>query len=124
MAWDYDRQMILVIRHTDSARGVGFAKIPGDVAIAARFAIWDFQQLMPDADLKWSSGQIERKVEVSSGAVKILIDLFAKDPVRFVVNDSIEWYVISKLHLGQALCRGGEGYSPEWCLDDGISHAD
>ena len=97
MAWDYDCQMILVIRHTDSARGVWLAEIPGDVAVTARFAIWNFQQFTPDRDLKWSSGKIERKVEVSSLASEVLVELFDKNPVRFVVYDSVEGYVFSKL---------------------------
>jgi hypothetical protein len=32
--------------------------------------------------------------------------------------------VFSKLQCGKTLCRGGQGYRAERCLDDGVSHAD
>src|SRR5439155_23344478 len=103
MARDYDCKMILMIRHTNGAGGAGFAEFPRDVAITPRFAIWNFQQLMPDSDLKWTSGKIERKLEVPSLAVEVFIDLLDKNPVRFVVDDAVGWYVVSKVHRSQSL---------------------
>jgi hypothetical protein len=108
MARDYDRKVILVVRHTDRARCTSFAEVAGNFSVAPRFPVWNFQQLKPDSDLKRSPGEIERKVELSSPAVEVFIDLPDKNPIRFIIHNAIWWYVVSEMHRGKALFRGSQ----------------
>jgi hypothetical protein len=108
MARDYDRKVILVVRHTDRARCSRLAEVAGNFSVASRFSVWNFQQFMPDSDLKWSSGEIKRKVELSSLAVEVFIDLLDKNPVRFVIHNAGWWNAVSKMHGGKAFFRGSQ----------------
>jgi len=108
MAGDYDRKVILMVRHTDRTRSAGLAQVPGNFAVAPRFPVWNFQQFTPDSDLKGSSGEIERKVELPSLTVKVFIDLLDKNPVRFVIHNAGWWNAVSKMHCGKAFFRGSQ----------------
>ena len=75
VAGDGDKNRIRVICHANRAKGLRVPNGPGDVFIAAGFAVRDLLQCSPDLFLKRSPVQPVRKIKYPSRPGKIFIQL-------------------------------------------------
>jgi len=63
MARDYDWNGVLTISRAHSAHGSGAADFYGQLAVTARFAVWNGAQRVPDALLKLRAKHLEWQVK-------------------------------------------------------------
>ena len=75
VAGDGDKNRVCVICHANRAKGLRVSNGPGDVFIAAGFAVRDLLQCCPDLFLKRSPVQPVRKIKYPSRSGKIFIQL-------------------------------------------------
>src|SRR5689334_17870196 len=64
VAWNYDSNWILVVRHSHCTSRPGFTQGFGDFTVAPCLAVWDFQQLTPNGRLKRRSAKIKRHLKL------------------------------------------------------------
>src|ERR1700739_2767527 len=75
MARHNDRNRVAVVRHADRAIGVRMANGLGQIAVAARLAVWDVAKLAPAFQLKLGAPQIERNGKLPALTREVFVEL-------------------------------------------------
>ncbi len=114
VAGNDDRDGVAVIRHADGAIGVRVADDLSNVAIAARFAVRNFQQRPPAGELEICSAKIEGVRELAPLAREVFIELtqVRRDgALRFLETDTCRIKLLDaalKFEPYQSFARSGK----------------
>jgi hypothetical protein len=111
MAWNYYWNRIVVIGHAHGAKSIRAADFTGDVGVGAGFAVRDFEQGIPAAELEGGSLQVERNGEFAARAGEIFVEFTTGVTQNFVFVLGPVGLDASGLQAGMVVVERGFGES-------------
>src|SRR5262245_30944256 len=96
-----DRNSVVVIRHSHSARSSGLAQLFRDLAIRAGFTVGNLEQFPPDGHLKWGAVQVEREIEPGALLLEVFLKLGDENAICLDVHNSALWNAASEMKRSQ-----------------------